>query len=251
MSTKIVDKVNEVTCRFHHPDKIISDNRPEFISTINKQFCAKRYITAKHTSTYHPQANQTERANRDIKMMLTIYTDVHSQRPCFLNKFAYVQRTSKLEATGYTPLFLNTGRTVPLPFDPQIVKHDGNRLDPNNPELMNLVWKQTHILSDAEKGITSGFATKRDGPWEIIKWVEDQTEGTDTPLEIPSWMETPFPHQIGSNIPIETEANPSMSGEAEPMDVDTELSQKTTVTLSRNQKRRRRKASKQQEEPVE
>uniref|UniRef100_T1JME9 Integrase catalytic domain-containing protein n=1 Tax=Strigamia maritima TaxID=126957 RepID=T1JME9_STRMM len=101
-STRIVDKINEVACRFRHPDKIISDNGPQFISTIYKQFCAKRHITVKHTSTYHPQANQTERANRDIKMMLAIYTDVHSQWPRYLNEFAYSQRTRKSEATGYT-----------------------------------------------------------------------------------------------------------------------------------------------------
>uniref|UniRef100_T1JIN3 Reverse transcriptase/retrotransposon-derived protein RNase H-like domain-containing protein n=1 Tax=Strigamia maritima TaxID=126957 RepID=T1JIN3_STRMM len=44
--------------------------------------------------------------------------------------------TRKSEATGYTPLLLNTGRTVPLPFDPRVVRDAGNRLDPNNPEML-------------------------------------------------------------------------------------------------------------------
>uniref|UniRef100_T1JDT4 Integrase catalytic domain-containing protein n=1 Tax=Strigamia maritima TaxID=126957 RepID=T1JDT4_STRMM len=126
-SSKIVDKVNEVACRFGHPSKIISDNGPQFVSTIYKEFCAKRHITVGSTSTYHSQANPTERANRDIKMMLAIYTDVHSQWPRYLNEFAYAQWTNKSEATGYSPLHLNTGRTVHLPFDPRIVT--GRRLD--------------------------------------------------------------------------------------------------------------------------
>uniref|UniRef100_T1IKZ6 RNA-directed DNA polymerase n=1 Tax=Strigamia maritima TaxID=126957 RepID=T1IKZ6_STRMM len=42
-SSKIVDKVNEVACRFGHPSKIISDNGPQFVSTIYKEFCAKRH----------------------------------------------------------------------------------------------------------------------------------------------------------------------------------------------------------------
>uniref|UniRef100_T1IHE7 Integrase catalytic domain-containing protein n=1 Tax=Strigamia maritima TaxID=126957 RepID=T1IHE7_STRMM len=59
-SSKIVDKVNEVACRFGHPSKIISDNAPQFVSTIYKDFCTKRHITVGSTSTYHPQANPTE-----------------------------------------------------------------------------------------------------------------------------------------------------------------------------------------------
>uniref|UniRef100_T1IZ50 Integrase catalytic domain-containing protein n=1 Tax=Strigamia maritima TaxID=126957 RepID=T1IZ50_STRMM len=131
-STKIVDKVNEVACRFRHPDKIISDNGPQFIIGYTSSFVQKG------TSLLSIPVliiNRPIKQNRDIKMMLAIYTDVHSQWPRFLNEFAYVQHTSKSEATGYTPLFLNTGRTVPLPFDLRIIKHDGNRLDPNNPSV--------------------------------------------------------------------------------------------------------------------
>uniref|UniRef100_T1JGF5 Uncharacterized protein n=1 Tax=Strigamia maritima TaxID=126957 RepID=T1JGF5_STRMM len=231
-----------------------------------------------------------------------------------LNEFAYSQRTRKSEATGYTPLLLNTGRTVPLSFDPRVVRDAGNRLDPNNPEIfvqklmdtlrrahqdmyekvadnyerhkrihenkyyicefqvMDLVWKRTHILSDAESGITSGFAPKRDGPWEITKvhgggayqlrrisdgkiessinikdlspyipeypleqWTEDQMEGTDIPHEIPGWMGTPVSSNVSDDIPLVDE----------PMEVDTVPSQDTTKPLTKSQKQRRRKAKKQ------
>uniref|UniRef100_T1IJT1 RNA-directed DNA polymerase n=1 Tax=Strigamia maritima TaxID=126957 RepID=T1IJT1_STRMM len=190
-------------------------------------------------------------------------------------------------ATRYTPLLLNTGRTVPLPFDPRVVRDAGNRLDPNNPEIfvqklmdtlrrahqymyrkvadnyerhkrihenkyyicefqvMDLVCKRTHILSDAESGVTSGFAPKRDGLWEITKvhggeylleqWTEDQTEGTDSLHETPGWMGTPVSSNVSDDIPLVDE----------PMEVNTVPSQDTTKPLTKSQKQRRRKAKKQ------
>uniref|UniRef100_T1ILU1 Uncharacterized protein n=1 Tax=Strigamia maritima TaxID=126957 RepID=T1ILU1_STRMM len=33
----------------------------------------------------------------------------------------------------------------------------------------DLVLKRTHILSNADKGLTSGMSAKRDGPWEVTK----------------------------------------------------------------------------------
>uniref|UniRef100_T1J6M2 RNA-directed DNA polymerase n=1 Tax=Strigamia maritima TaxID=126957 RepID=T1J6M2_STRMM len=38
---KIVEKINEVSCRFGHPSKIISDNGSQFVSTVYKEFCAR------------------------------------------------------------------------------------------------------------------------------------------------------------------------------------------------------------------
>uniref|UniRef100_T1IJZ8 Integrase catalytic domain-containing protein n=1 Tax=Strigamia maritima TaxID=126957 RepID=T1IJZ8_STRMM len=85
------------------------------------------------TSTYNPSANPTERANRDLKTMLAIFTDIHSRWPRFLNEFAFVSRTNISEALGYSPMYLNTGRLTPLPFDPRLLKH-ATPFDVNNPE---------------------------------------------------------------------------------------------------------------------
>uniref|UniRef100_T1IRW1 RNA-directed DNA polymerase n=1 Tax=Strigamia maritima TaxID=126957 RepID=T1IRW1_STRMM len=130
---KLVEKINEVSCRFGHLSKIISDNGSQFVSTVYKEFCAKRNITMAHTSTYTPHSNPTERVNKDIKTMLVIYTDVHSHWPKYLNEFAFASRTQISEALGHTPMLLNTGREAPLPFDPRILYH-GISLDKNKPE---------------------------------------------------------------------------------------------------------------------
>uniref|UniRef100_T1IIL3 Integrase catalytic domain-containing protein n=1 Tax=Strigamia maritima TaxID=126957 RepID=T1IIL3_STRMM len=204
-SAIIVQKINKVACQWGHPSKIISDNGKQFVSTIFREFCESRNIKMSHTSTYNPSANPTERANRDLKTMLAIFTDIHSRWPRFLNEFAFVSRTNISEALGYSPMYLNTGRLTPLPFDPRLLKH-ATPFDVNNPEeyvkelmgilhrahrdmyrmiqrnyekhdrihcgkfiicefqLDDLVMKRTHILSNADKVVTSGLAEKRDGP---------------------------------------------------------------------------------------
>uniref|UniRef100_T1J9U1 RNA-directed DNA polymerase n=1 Tax=Strigamia maritima TaxID=126957 RepID=T1J9U1_STRMM len=132
-STIIVQKINEVACRWGHPSKIISDNGKQFVSTIFLEFCESRNIKMSHTSTYNPSANPTERANRDLKTMLAIYTNIHLRWPRFLNEFALVSRTNISEALGYSPMYLNTGRLTPLLFDPRLLKH-ATPFDVNNPE---------------------------------------------------------------------------------------------------------------------
>uniref|UniRef100_T1IMP2 RNA-directed DNA polymerase n=1 Tax=Strigamia maritima TaxID=126957 RepID=T1IMP2_STRMM len=147
---KIVEKINEVSCRFGHPSKVISDNGSQFVSTVYKEFCTKRNITMAHTSTYTPHSNPTERVNRDIKTMLAIYTDVHSHWPKYLNEFAFASRTQVSEALGHTPMLLNTGREAPLLFDPRILYH-GISLDKNKPE--EYVKELLDVLKRAHQNI--------------------------------------------------------------------------------------------------
>uniref|UniRef100_T1J2D7 Integrase catalytic domain-containing protein n=1 Tax=Strigamia maritima TaxID=126957 RepID=T1J2D7_STRMM len=68
-----------------HPSKIISDNGSQFVSTIFRDFCEYRHMKLSPTSTYHPNANPTQRANRDLKIMLAIFTDIHSKWPRYLD----------------------------------------------------------------------------------------------------------------------------------------------------------------------
>uniref|UniRef100_T1JFV8 RNA-directed DNA polymerase n=1 Tax=Strigamia maritima TaxID=126957 RepID=T1JFV8_STRMM len=216
---KIVEKINEVSCRFGHPSKIISNNGSQFVSTVYKEFCAKRNITMAHTSTYTPHPNPTERVNRDIKTMLAIYTDVHSHWPKYLNEFAFASRTQVSEALGHTPI---------------------------------------HILSDKDNNITKGLAIKRDGPWEITKihgggaykltkignrkieksintqdllpyipsypieeWEENQLVGTNTEHPNPNWMSEKNNIQKDIIIPSQPEIQVEQTNSSNP-DVKTQ-----------------------------
>uniref|UniRef100_T1J144 Integrase catalytic domain-containing protein n=1 Tax=Strigamia maritima TaxID=126957 RepID=T1J144_STRMM len=203
----------------------------KFVSTIFREFCEYRHIKLSPTSTYHPNANPTERTNRDLKTMLAIFTDIHSRWPRYLDEFAFVTRTKISEALGHSPMLLNTGRIVTLPFDPRLLKH-AVPFDKIQPELyvqsVMDVLKQAHqnmYRMIQHKGLTSGMAAKRDGPWEITKllgggayallklengaveksvntrdlvphipsfpvevWSEDQTKAVDDAPPNPTWM---------------------------------------------------------------
>uniref|UniRef100_T1IGQ9 Integrase catalytic domain-containing protein n=1 Tax=Strigamia maritima TaxID=126957 RepID=T1IGQ9_STRMM len=129
----VAAKFHEVGCRHGFPKKIISDNGPQFISNVYKEYCKKMGVKRALTSPFNPSANPTERANRNLKMMLAIFSDVHSHWPRYLNDFAFASRTGISEATGSTPMLLNTGRNVPPPWNPRIISHAG-KLDKNNPQ---------------------------------------------------------------------------------------------------------------------
>uniref|UniRef100_T1IIL8 Retropepsins domain-containing protein n=1 Tax=Strigamia maritima TaxID=126957 RepID=T1IIL8_STRMM len=101
---------------------------------ISKTLHRTQQLCLLSTSTYHSNANPTERANRDLKIMLAIFTDIHSKWPRYLDEFAFVSRTNVSEALGSSPMLLNTGRVVTLPFDPRLLKH-AVFFDKTQPEL--------------------------------------------------------------------------------------------------------------------
>uniref|UniRef100_T1ILJ7 RNA-directed DNA polymerase n=1 Tax=Strigamia maritima TaxID=126957 RepID=T1ILJ7_STRMM len=111
-----VISISPVLCRHGNPKKILSDNGPQFIS---------KNFTRTLISPYHPQANPTERANRNLKMLIAIFTDVHTNWPRYIHDFAFASRTALSEATGHTTLFLNTGRIIPPPWGPRLIGFAG------------------------------------------------------------------------------------------------------------------------------
>uniref|UniRef100_T1IRN2 RNA-directed DNA polymerase n=1 Tax=Strigamia maritima TaxID=126957 RepID=T1IRN2_STRMM len=59
------------------PRYIVSDNSKQFVSDIYNALCENAGIIPNRTSPYHPQTNYTERINRNIKIMLQIFTFEH------------------------------------------------------------------------------------------------------------------------------------------------------------------------------
>ncbi|GFX74128.1 hypothetical protein TNCV_490921 [Trichonephila clavipes] len=60
------------------------------------------------TVVYRPQANKTERVNRDLVQTIANYVnDQHDTWDEFLNEFAYAIRTAVDETTGKTPAELS------------------------------------------------------------------------------------------------------------------------------------------------
>ncbi|GFT80192.1 retrovirus-related Pol polyprotein from transposon 17.6 [Trichonephila clavipes] len=90
--------------RFGAPIKLISDNVPQFISNIFENLSERLTIRHVKTVVYRPQANRTERVNRDLVQMNANYvTEQHDTWVQFLREFAYAIRTAVNETTGEIP----------------------------------------------------------------------------------------------------------------------------------------------------
>ncbi|GFX88032.1 uncharacterized protein TNCV_158501 [Trichonephila clavipes] len=80
------------------------------------------------TVVYRPQANRTERVNRDLVQMIANYAnDQHDTWDQFLREFAYAIRTAMNETTGKTPAELFLGRKLITPFQKLVMVLDESR----------------------------------------------------------------------------------------------------------------------------
>ncbi|GFV62188.1 transposable element Tc1 transposase [Trichonephila clavipes] len=69
------------------------------------------------TVTYRPQANLTERVNRNLVQMIACFVEeIHENWDRFLHEFAFALRTSVNETTNKTPAELFLGRKIITPF---------------------------------------------------------------------------------------------------------------------------------------
>ena len=206
---------DQVFCRFGAPKTIVTDNGSQFISKTLKNLCKEWNISHKFISTYHPQANMSERTNRTLKALISSYLE-ESQREwdLHLQKFALALRSSVSESTKVSPALLNLGREIPLLFDRQLSIQDAEIPIPedytnslkqklqdltmwvrSNLEKAHQINKKdydshhrdvqyspnqqillrTHYLSDKDKGFAAKLAPKWIGPFYVQKQVTPVT----------------------------------------------------------------------------
>lgn len=77
---KVVDFLyKKILQRFDAPREIVSDQGPQFVSTMMEAFLQRYQITHRKSSPYHPQANgQVEVTNRELENILTKIVSLHS-----------------------------------------------------------------------------------------------------------------------------------------------------------------------------
>lgn len=189
------------------PKYLVSDPGPQFTSSLLTEFCKEWGVTQKLTTSYHLQANVTERVNRTLKVMISSYVgNQHDTWDQWLPEFRFAVKTSQHETTGRTPAELVTGRLLkgplqrllhrpppPMPeqtTDPLVerqeemaeeVKHKMGLHQARQARFYNtlrkdvhfhpgdLVWLRTHPLSRATDKFSAKLAPKWEGPAEIIK----------------------------------------------------------------------------------
>lgn len=130
-SQKIWECLLETFARFGFPAQLVSDNASYLTSKVFVDACAVLGIKHKRTSPYHPQANITERVNRNLKMMLVAYTERHKDWDAKLPELAFATRTTTNRSTGLTPAQLNFGKELAFPlFNSLLSTESGGRLRP-------------------------------------------------------------------------------------------------------------------------
>jgi hypothetical protein len=131
--------VEQVISRHGAPKRILTDRGKNFLGRVMSEVYRMLGITKLQTTSYHPQTNGlTERFNKTLVAMLSMYTNTHQtdwdeHLPYVL--FAY--RTSVQAFTKFTPFYLLFERPPRLPLDVAFDTETGPRfsLDEYIPEL--------------------------------------------------------------------------------------------------------------------
>ncbi|GFU91485.1 retrovirus-related Pol polyprotein from transposon 17.6 [Trichonephila clavipes] len=153
------------------------------------------------TVVYRPQANRTERVNRDLVQMIANYVkDQHDTWDQFLCEFAYAIRTAVNETTAKTPAELFLGRKLITPFQKLEMVSDGTKFAVGNIEKLfdearrntkakhdkwakyynqrrrdvrikvnDWVLVKTHPLSSAAQKVVAKFKPKFEGPYRVLE----------------------------------------------------------------------------------
>jgi transposase len=195
-----------ILARYGVPKVLVTDNGVQFNSRPFQRFLQDLGVRQQFTAPYTPQENPTERANRNVKRILSqLISNRQTQWDEFIPEISLAINSMTSETTGFTPAFLTQGREPRLPgslFDevtigtgspPQSPEYRGNRLKEIynivrrnleraaqdqarhynlrrrrwNPEVGTLVLAKTHYLSKAVDKFNAKLAPKYDGPYRI------------------------------------------------------------------------------------
>ncbi|KAJ8286180.1 hypothetical protein GJAV_G00035430 [Gymnothorax javanicus] len=100
------------------PEKLHSDQGPDFESRLIKELCEVASIQKIRTTPYHPRGNPVERFNRTLLNMLgTLENQDKSHWRDFVKPLVHAYNCTKNEVTGFTPYELMFGRQPRLPVD--------------------------------------------------------------------------------------------------------------------------------------
>ncbi|GFY23391.1 retrovirus-related Pol polyprotein from transposon 17.6 [Trichonephila clavipes] len=187
--------------RYGAPISLISDNGRQFTSEVFEHLSHRLDIKHIKTVTYRPQANLTERVNRTlVQMIACIVEENHDNWDRFLHEFAFALRRLVNETTGNTPAELLLGRKIITPFSNLINVTEGAEYVGGNIEKLfdearqnmrkqheiwekyynqkrrevnikvnDLVWVQTHFMSDAGRTVVGKFMPKFEGPYRVLE----------------------------------------------------------------------------------
>lgn len=112
-SKGIIDALYEIFARLGLPEKIQSDNGPQFASKEFSQYCKSMGIILIHSPPYFPRVNgEVERQMRSLKKIIVIALNTNTDWVRAIQEFLFAYRTTPHPATGQTPASLLYNREL-------------------------------------------------------------------------------------------------------------------------------------------
>ncbi|GFT54804.1 retrovirus-related Pol polyprotein from transposon 17.6 [Trichonephila clavipes] len=138
--------IEEVLLRYGLPRRLITDNRPQFISAVMQLTCDLLEITQDLIPVYHLQANPSERKNRDLKLRLAILVGEEHSAWKFANSILDVKDRVEQKQDCQKENYRRQRRKYYKPGDK--------------------VWVTIHPISRNNR--SRKFMPKREGPYLIL-----------------------------------------------------------------------------------
>ncbi|GFS54964.1 uncharacterized protein TNCV_3576591 [Trichonephila clavipes] len=162
--------------RYGAPISLISDNGPQFISDVFEHLSHRLDIKHMKTVTYRPQANLTERVNRNLVQMIASFVEEnHENWDQFLHEFAFALRKlinvtedTKYVGTNIERLFDEARRNMRKKHKSWEKYYNRRRRDVHI-KVNDLVLIQTHFLSAAGRKQVGKFMPKFEGPYRVLE----------------------------------------------------------------------------------
>ncbi|GBN50357.1 hypothetical protein AVEN_125784-1 [Araneus ventricosus] len=160
---------------------MISDRGRTFLSNLVKtknELCQTSHLL---TTAYHPQTNGlTERFNKTLVDMLSMYTDVEQKNWDMVLPFVtFAYNSAKQNSTGFSPFFLIYGRNITTPLD--VILPHNNDQDHDDSYVQQLITRSEEArqlakihIKDAQASDKRQYdAQHRSVPYEIgdLVWV--------------------------------------------------------------------------------
>ena len=106
---------NNVFLTFGVPQIVYCDNGTQFCGNVFKKFIQGYNVKLWFTPKYSPQCNYVERSNQTVGRLIRNYIkDNHKLWDKEIPKLNHAINCAKHEITGFSPVFLNFGRFVPV-----------------------------------------------------------------------------------------------------------------------------------------
>uniref|UniRef100_A0A3Q2ZCS5 Gypsy retrotransposon integrase-like protein 1 n=1 Tax=Hippocampus comes TaxID=109280 RepID=A0A3Q2ZCS5_HIPCM len=100
------------------PEKLLSDQGPDFESRTIQELCRIAGIHKVRTTPYHPRGNPVERFNRTLLQMLgTLKNQDKTHWRDFVKPLVHAYNCTRNDVTGFSPYELMFGRRPRLPVD--------------------------------------------------------------------------------------------------------------------------------------